>query len=197
VLVCPGCATVYRSKVFDTLSIPVGTLAEDMDLTFHIQLNNLGKITFEEKACVVTQDPKSLRDFIKQIDRWYTGFWQCVSKHNIPWNGKLFDLEVAMLALEGLFNGLLIIVMAALIPFAFIKYPHLFYIPLFIDLFLFLIPTIIFIIIRHRHWNIVLHLPQFYFIRIICSLVFLISFFKVALNFDSKAKWNKAARYIS
>lgn len=108
IIVCPGCSTVYRSGIFEKVNFPSRTLTEDMDLTFMIHRKHLGKIVFTQKSEVITQDPKSLKEYTKQMIRWYTGFWMCVVIHKVPWGGQTLDLEVSMLAIEGVFNGLLL-----------------------------------------------------------------------------------------
>lgn len=195
VVVCPGCSTIYRANIFDSIQIPVGTLTEDMDFTFDIHRNKLGKIVFTNKASVVTQDPNTLRDFIRQIDRWYTGFWQCVVKHDIPWQGQPLDIEVALLALEGLFNGLLMIGFIFLIPYALAKSPNILIYPFILDLGLFMLPTLLLVAIKNKLWKIFLYMPLFYLVRISSSLIFLRSFFKVVLGLDLNMKWGKANRY--
>lgn len=197
VIVCPGCATIYRTKVFDKAQIPTGTLTEDMDFTFDIHRKHLGRIYFTNKASVVTQDPNTLRDFIRQIDRWYTGFWQCVVKHNIPWQGQSLDIEIALLASEGLFNGLLMVGFAFLIPYTLTKNPKVLLYPLGLDLFLFMIPSLFFVATKNKLWKIFLYLPLFYVIRVTSSFIFLTSFIKVVLGLDLKMKWGKASRYQS
>lgn len=197
VIVCPGCATVFRSELFKKIQIPQGTLTEDMDLTFLINRNKLGKIEFCSKAIVVTQDPQSLREFIKQIYRWYTGFWQCLIKHNIPWGGQALDIEVALLALEGLFNGLLVLSLILLLPLTILNKPSMLLIPASVDLFAFLLPTMMLTSIRHRIMKIYFYIPHFYFMRLISSVVFFISFLKIVLGHDARAKksWN-TRRYL-
>jgi cellulose synthase/poly-beta-1,6-N-acetylglucosamine synthase-like glycosyltransferase len=195
IIVCPGCATVYRSRIFSTLPIPSGTLTEDMDFTFQIHRNKLGKIVFAGKALVITQDPKTLSDFIKQIDRWYTGFWQCVRKNNIPWGGQMLDVEVGLLATEAIFNGMLVIALIFLIPFVIFNHPYLLYIPLSVDLLFFLVPTMVLTAIRHRSWKIFAYLPLFYLARFISSLVFLSTYIKVIVGLDTKMVWGKTNRY--
>ncbi len=196
IIVCPGCATVYRSKIFQHIQIPTGTLTEDMDLTFLIHRQSLGRIVFTDKAIVITQDPQTLKDFLKQIDRWYTGFWQCVTKHNIPWRGQPLDAEVAMLSLEGLFNGILSLTLLFLIPLTLFRQPTILIIPFAIDLTFFLLPTIFLTIKRHKHYRMLQYLPQFYLLRSLSCLVFLKSFTKVTLGLDLKMGWNKTKRYM-
>lgn len=195
IIVCSGCSTIYRSKVFEQIKFPDGTLTEDMDYTFLIHRKKIGRIVYADKAIVITQDPKTIIDFIKQTNRWYIGFWQCTVKHNVPWQGQPLDMEVAILGLEGLFNGILILSFFILVPFAIRNNPTILFIPLLLDLCLFLLPTILYVQLKHKHWTIIFYLPYFYFIRILSSLIFLLSFFTVFLSLNSMMKWGKAARY--
>jgi cellulose synthase/poly-beta-1,6-N-acetylglucosamine synthase-like glycosyltransferase len=167
-----------------------------MDFTFEIHRKNLGKIYFTNAASVVTQDPNSYKDFVKQINRWYTGFWQCVAKHNIPWQGQPLDVEVAILALEGLFNGLLMVGFLFLIPYTLFKNPRVLLFPLSIDLFLLMIPSLLFVAYKKNLWKIFLYLPHFYLVRTTSSFIFLVSFIKTVLGLDLKMKWGKANRYL-
>lgn len=195
VIVCPGCATVYRADIFKNVEIPLGTLTEDMDFTFLIHRAKLGRIVYTGKAVVVTQDPLHMKDLVKQIDRWYTGFWQCVIKHNIPWGGQMLDVEVGMLATEGIFNGMLVLSLVILIPVALIKHPSILIIPFLMDLVFFLIPTMTLTAIRHKSWKIFFYIFHFYVARMISCMVFLKSFLKVIVGLDLGMGWNKATRY--
>ncbi len=195
IIVCPGCSTIYRADIFDKIEIPTGTLTEDMDFTFLIHRQNLGQIVYTDRSVVVTQDPKTITDFLKQIDRWYTGFWQCVRKHNIPWGNQMLDLEVGLLALEGLYNGLLSVALIIFLPFVITNRAHILIFPLLIDLILFIAPTLILTSKRHHNWLIFRYLPFFYLLRVLSSLVFLKSFIKVIFSFDLSMSWGKAKRY--
>jgi poly-beta-1,6-N-acetyl-D-glucosamine synthase len=195
VLVCSGPATIYRSIVFTQLSIPTDTMAEDMDTTFSIHRLRLGAITYAPNAIAFTQDPKQLKDFIKQVRRWDIGFWQCVYKHNIPWQGQLFDAEVGLLALEGLFNGFLIVLLTLLLPIIFLSRPGIILLPMGIDFFLFLLPTVLYTAIKNRLVKIFLYLPLFYGMRVLTSILFLETFLRVVLTLDSRYGWNKVRRY--
>lgn len=195
IVVCAGCATVYRSSLFEITMIPQGTMTEDMDFTFLIHRKNLGRIVFVNDAVVITQDPQSLRDFVKQVDRWYTGFWQCLTKHNIPWGGQMLDFEVGLLATEGLFNGILLLVLFLLLPLTVSNTPEILFIPFAFDFLFFLLPTMYLTAKRHKLWRIFLYLPHFYFMRIVSTMVFFNSFLKIIFGIDLSMNWNKAARY--
>lgn len=195
IIVCPGCSTIWRASIFKYVEVPTGTLTEDMDLTFLVHRKKLGKIIYVSSAVVVTQDPYTFKDFLKQIDRWYLGFWQCIEKHNIPWGGQVLDWEVAILALEGLFNGVLMTSFFVLLPYSIIKNPQVLTYPLMIDLIFFMLPTMFLTAIRHKLWKIFLYIPQFYMMRFISSIIFLKSFIKVVGGLDIGMGWNKVKRY--
>jgi len=195
IIVNPGCSTLYRSEIFNKINFPEGTLTEDMEFTFMIHRQNLGRIVFNERAKVLTQDPQTLQDMVKQLNRWYTGFWQCLVRHNVPWGGQMLDLELAVLATESLFNSLLVLTLFFLVPLALLANPFLLLFPLGIDLALFLIPSMLLTAIRHKNWEIFRLVPAFYFLRIVSSLILMRSFVSVVLGIDFKMKWNKVRRY--
>ncbi len=195
IIVCPGPSTIYRASVFEKIKIPTGTLTEDMDLTFAIHRNKLGKIAYCGSAMVMTQDPKTLKDFIKQNDRWHTGFWQCVKKHNMPWGGQAIDAEIALLATEGLFNGTLVIILITLLPFIILSEPGKLYIPILFDFLFFIIPTLILAASKRNTWGIFKYIPHFYLLRFVSSFIFIKSFLKVIVGIDLQMGWNKVLRY--
>lgn len=196
ITVCPGCSTIFRTDLFKKTKIPSGTLTEDMDLTFEIYRKNLGKIVYANNASVVTQDPNDLKNLTKQLDRWYTGFWQCVLKHNIPWGGQMLDLEVGLLATEGLFGGFLVVTMFFAVPFALNIKPSILIAPIAFDFLLFVFPTIVYAAIKNKTPFIIRHIFFFYLLRLLGSLIFLKSFFKVVFSLDIKMKfWDRVKRY--
>jgi poly-beta-1,6-N-acetyl-D-glucosamine synthase len=195
VVVCPGCTTMFRSSIFNKVQIPTGTLTEDMDLTFLIHRLKLGKIIFMGDALVITQDPKTLIDYLKQVDRWYTGFWQCVYKHNVPWMGQVLDLEVSLLALEGLFNGFLVLAILLMAPLILLKQPQIFIAPFVIDLLFFMLPSILFISLKFKTLSFFRYFLSFYPLRFLSSFVFIKSFIKVSLSQDLRMKWAQPIRY--
>ena len=191
IIVVPGCATVYRSHIFDQIEFPTGTLTEDMDFTFALHRAGFNRMVFEENAIVYTQDPQNLKNLSRQLIRWYTGFWQVVRKHDIPWQGQPLDLEVAMLATEGLYNGLLIIIFTfSLIPLASMGKLSIFRIPLAADFFVFFLPTLIWSSLNDRDSLRILYIPHFYFLRILSCVIFFASFFKGYLSVEREYAWN-------
>lgn len=191
ILVAPGCATLYRSKVFTTEKFPAGTLTEDMDFTFQMHRKGFNKMLFENKSIVYTIDPLSLKDFIKQLNRWYTGFWQVVRKHDIPWQAQVLDLEVAMLAVEGLYNGLLVILMGlTLFNIIALGGPNVLMYPILFDLFIFFLPSIIWSIWSDKDYTRIFYIFHFYFLRFLSSIIFLRSFFYGFLSLEKEYVWD-------
>jgi len=191
ILVAPGCSTVYRSKIFNKLAFPEGTLTEDMDFTFLLHRHGFDKMIFEAKAIVRTQDPQTLPDFMKQIKRWYTGFWQVVRKHNVPWQGQILDIEVSMLALEGLYNGLIVIFfILSIIPLVVSRHLNIYVIPLSIDLIGVFMPSLIISSIIDKDYTRILFAPAFYLLRFLSSITFIISFFSGYLSTEKTYSWD-------
>lgn len=107
----------------------------------------------------------------------------------------MVDGEVAFLATEGLYNGLLMVCVLLLLPLLIIKYPYLLIWPVLIDLLLFVIPTLTYTAKRRNYWGIYRYFLHFYLIRALSSLVFLRSFLKVVLGIDLSMGWFRASRY--
>jgi poly-beta-1,6-N-acetyl-D-glucosamine synthase len=195
VTVCPGCATLYKAALFEKVEIPQGTLTEDMDLTFLIHRQNLGRIRYCGKAKVYTQDPKTVPDLLKQLDRWYTGFWQCVIKHQFPWGGQMADFEISLMATEALLSNILLLTLLLVAPIALFANSKLLLVPFLLDLGLFILPSVLWTTFRYRAWKLPLLIPSFYYLRILANIVFFKSFFKSVLGIDIKVGWNKVSRY--
>ena len=196
ILVVPGCATVYRSFVFREIQFPRGTLAEDMDFTFLLHRRGHTNMIYEDAAVVYTQDPQTLVGFVKQINRWYTGFWQCVRKHQLPWKGQPLDFEVALLGIEGLYNGLLISMFFLGLPYLYLTgILHFFSKPLLLDFGVFFFPTVLLSAIKNRDLSLFFYIPHFYFMRFLSCLVFLKSFFGGFMSEEKEYSWD-TKRYV-
>ncbi len=191
ILVAPGCATLYRSNVFNSQRFPSGTLTEDMDFTFQMHRKGYNLMVFDNNAIVYTIDPLNLKDFVKQLNRWYTGFWQVLRKHDVPWRGQILDLEVAMLAIEGLYSGFLVILFGvSIINFLFFGGFGVFIYPLIFDLIIFFIPSMLWSMWSDKDYTRFIYVFHFYFLRCISSLIFLKSFFSGYISLEKEYVWN-------
>lgn len=194
IIVCPGCATVYRASLFSKIQFPTDTVVEDMDLTFLIHRAKLGKIAFVPGAKVTTQDPYRFSDYLKQIRRWYKGYWQCLRKYAIPWGGQRLDFELLLLTIEGLSAGLMVVLILAALPYILLKNPSFLLMPLVLDFVLFFFPTVFITMFIHSDLKFLKYMPTFYLLRIVNSLVFIYSFFESLLAFDG-VEWTQITRY--
>jgi poly-beta-1,6-N-acetyl-D-glucosamine synthase len=97
--IVPGFASMYRTKVLPYMDMnPPGLVIEDFNMTFEVYQKRLGKVAFTLSAVAVTQDPDTLRDYVKQTRRWAVGLWQTVKRH--PPKANLFTAMLAVLLLE-------------------------------------------------------------------------------------------------
>ena len=97
ITVTPGCASSFRADVFKQLEWNNDTIVEDMDCTVQIHRKELGKIIYQKNALVSTQDPSSLRGYIRQMYRWNTGAWQVGLKYGMLQGLSKIDWEYKLL----------------------------------------------------------------------------------------------------
>ncbi|MEK7152381.1 MAG: glycosyltransferase family 2 protein [Patescibacteria group bacterium] len=113
--VMPGPVTCFQTSILKDLDFATGSLTEDYDLTLQIHRKRLGRIRFIPGAVNYTQDPKTMRDFIKQTARWQRGFFQGVKAHHIGIRPQRIDISIGYQLLETL---LYLIQLCILIPYA-------------------------------------------------------------------------------
>ncbi|MBI4128649.1 MAG: glycosyltransferase family 2 protein [Parcubacteria group bacterium] len=80
--IIPGGSSMYRTSALRQININApGLIIEDFNMTFELQRKRLGKIAFSPEIFVRDQEPYTLRDYCKQVTRWYLGYWQTVRRH--------------------------------------------------------------------------------------------------------------------
>ncbi|WNG92963.1 glycosyltransferase [Mycobacterium sp. ITM-2016-00318] len=111
--IAPGFASMYRSDVLAKVNITrPGLVVEDINMTFEIHLQKLGRVAFHSKCAVAyTQDPDNWTDYCKQVYRWTLGFWQTCRVHKR--HVSKFWASVVMQATELLLS---VIVLGTLLP---------------------------------------------------------------------------------
>ena len=190
VFVGPGCASMYNCEVLSKLEIDHMTLAEDMDLT--IQVHRSGnKVKYVSSAIVNTQDPSTLKDYHKQILRWYRGFWQVVKKHGVLSFRKKqgVDLYMILLILDALiFNrvlwlAILAITMPAILP------------TLFLFDFGLCALIAVYAAFRTKRTDVVYKLPVYYWLSYLNFYAFARTFVEIILLKKVLLSWNKVKRY--
>lgn len=190
IFVSPGCSSMYRTDVLSKLHIDPKTLAEDMDLT--IQVHRERKVAkYVPTAIVYTQDPSTLKDYTKQILRWYRGFWQVVLKHKIfGWQKKQgVDLYMMLLVVDAtIFNRVIWLIgfMAAM--------PNRAHWILLSDIAVMFAVTL-YGAFRTRRWDVIAKYPGSYLVGYVSIYTYLKAFIEIVLLRKEILAWNKVARY--
>jgi poly-beta-1,6-N-acetyl-D-glucosamine synthase len=110
----PGFASLYRTSVLPYMDMnPPGLVIEDFNMTFEVYQKRLGKVAFTLGAVAETQDPDTLRDYVKQTRRWAVGLWQTVRRH--PPQANLFTAMLAVLLLELITSSTIFLLLPLLI----------------------------------------------------------------------------------
>ncbi|MBV9181970.1 MAG: glycosyltransferase family 2 protein [Acidobacteria bacterium] len=190
ITVAPGCSTSFRTSAFRQLEWCSDTIVEDMDCTIQMYKKNLGRIVYQESAIVYTQDPKSIRDYIKQTNRWYTGAWQVGKKHRMFKSLSKIDLEYKLLLGEALMFAVLL----CLLPL------WVYLVPQKMAAFI-IINTILLMLISilagwdSRRIDVVLFSPMFVLLQTLDLFILLRSFWRTVVRSQDDHAWNQCARY--
>ena len=110
VAIVPGFASMYRTEILEHVDIDAPGLAiEDYNMTFEIHSKQLGRVAFDPRSArAYTQDPDSLREYVKQMSRWNLGFWQTLLRHRVRL--RVFWVSLLLFAFEVVVSSLLLLV---------------------------------------------------------------------------------------
>jgi cellulose synthase/poly-beta-1,6-N-acetylglucosamine synthase-like glycosyltransferase len=190
ITVAPGCSTSFRTSAFKQLDWCTDTIVEDMDCTIQVHKRGLGKIAYQQKAVVYTQDPKSLRDYIKQTNRWYTGAWQVGKKHNLIKGIEKIDMEYKLLLGDGLIFSILLFFVPLWMYLAPRKLVAFCLINLFVLVFISVLAGL-----DAKRKDVVIFSPVFVFLQMVDLVILLRSFWKIVVCDRLEHAWNQCARY--
>jgi len=190
ITVTPGCAAAFRSDAFAQLDWSNDTIVEDMDCTIQVHRKKLGRIVYQKHAVVSTQDPRTLRDYVKQMYRWHTGAWQVGMKYGMLAGLSKIDLEYKLLMGEGVIFATLFM----LVPVWLLLYPRLAFYGVGMDL------TVLFLLsmvcaVCDRRADVFLYSPMYPLLRFVDCSVFLYSFWKVVVQKKQVRGWFAVKRY--
>ena len=199
--IIPGAYGTYRTSVLKEIDIYAPDLIiEDFNMTFAVHHQRLGRIAFNLRAHIYGQQPYTMRDYIKQVKRWYIGFWQTVFRHGF-WPSffwftmflytlemifySFFMISVPVLFVAFLLNSFEPITTINLFPFSriTITFQDLVATLLLVDA---LITLVIAILIKRP--QMLIYWPGFIVIRWVDSLVWLLSI-PVAFFKKSTGQW--------
>ncbi|MCS5732929.1 glycosyltransferase family 2 protein [Herbiconiux daphne] len=109
--IVPGFASMYRTSILSEIDIAAqGLKIEDYNMTFEVHAKRLGRIAFHPNAAIaLTQDPDTLVDYVKQVERWNLGFWQTVGRHRFQM--RFFWLSLSLFILELVLSSVVLILL--------------------------------------------------------------------------------------
>ncbi len=177
--VMPGPTSIYRTDILDKLDFNAGTLTEDMDITFQIHRLNLGRIAYIPQARTFTQDPKDFHDYYNQIQRWYRGNFQVMTRHRIGRHRQRLDFYICFVMLE----QVILLGALSLVPIlAWWSQNYAMFGLLFIsDVSVFLALTI-WAAILNRRPDVLGAFPLFYVLRAVNLYVFIKSWYEIVVR---------------
>ena len=191
ITVAPGCASSFRSAAFAQLEWNSDTIVEDMDCTIQIHRKHLGRIVYQKDALVSTQDPRTLRDYAKQLYRWDTGTWQTGRKYAL-WTGRdRIDWEFKLLMGEGLLFSMLYL----LVPVWLTFYPRVALFGIGLDWLVFIALALVCAVCDGRK-DVFFCSPLFVIMRFVDCSVFIYSYWNTVVRRQHVGRWFAAARYL-
>lgn len=190
ITVAPGCSTTYRASIFQELDWASDTLVEDMDVTVQVHRKGLGKIVYQDKSMVYTQDPKTLHDYIKQMYRWDVGTWQVLRKYSIFTGVKKLDWEYKLLMIEGVIFSVIYV----LWPLWFAFFPVIVIKLILLEFCVIaLIATVV--AISEKRMDVIIYSPTFPFVRYLDCFLLLYSFWNIIVRRKHVSTWFSVSRY--
>jgi biofilm PGA synthesis N-glycosyltransferase PgaC len=177
--IIPGPTSCFRADTFDTIDFGTDTLTEDFDVTMQIHRGGLGRIQFIPQAVAYTQDPFSIKDYIRQITRWNRGILQVMLRHKVMRKISFIDMYLKYQVVQ---NLLFFVNFFVWIPYlvAYKFGPAALAVAFLYDVFIMAVLTI-FSAVRVRRYDIIGAFPHIYALRWISMLVFLKAFIEVMI----------------
>lgn len=188
IYILPWCATWFNTKFFkENITFEHDTIAEDLDFTYKI--NNFcdnKTILLNKKAIVYTQDPDTIKTYIRQMERWFWWGWQNLKKHlkDVKKNPFIFILTIIY------FDWLMFASLIFLLPIFSIKV-------YFWGVLLFYVySTLLWIYwaIKRKRIDLFYYSFVYYIFIVITSYVFLTQFYKEVIMNKNTLTWFKPER---
>lgn len=200
--IIPGSYSVYRTRVLAKLEIDApGLVIEDFNMTFEVHKKRLGRIAYLPSVYGIHQDPYTLSDYIRQVKRWNTGFFQTVKRNGV-WPSLFwiatgsFLLEMVLFALFLTLSPLLVF-QFAMNEFQPIAIPYIYtrltLVDLLIGIFLMDYLQTVFVAFYEKKPSLIFYGIGFIFLRYIDGIIFLYSIPKAFLT-SSSGVWRSPLR---
>lgn len=195
VTVIPGPTSCFRSDVFQQLNFANQSLTEDFDVTLQLHRNKLGRVQFIPAAVAYTQDPATIKDYIKQITRWNRGIMQGMHRHKIGLKPSRVDAYLVFQVFQNLlfFSSFFI-----LLPIlALSRDPANLVATTFLMDVAITLGIVVAVALKTRRWGILAAYPLIYWLRWVSLFVFMRAFFDVIIRrkyLVSEGVWGTSGR---
>ena len=197
--VIPGPTSCFRWDVFEKVNFDNKTLTEDFDVTMQLHRQKLGRIQFIPRAVAYTQDPRTIRDYTKQITRWNRGGLQSMLRHGIGRHASLLDVYLSYQIIQ---NLLFFASYLVLVPYlTLVRHSSSVIATAFVTDVLITYLITVFTATRTKRWDVLSAFPQVYALRWLSLAVFLKAFVEVVILHkfrQTTGQWNSGgdARYL-
>lgn len=207
VAIVPGFASMYRTEILEHVDIDAPGLAiEDYNMTFEIHSKRLGQVAFDPRVGrAYTQDPDSLKEYIKQMSRWNLGFWQTFLRHRFQL--RVFWIALVVFAFEVVVSSVLLLALLPLFAYELVQlvavqagvdWPDSLDLPLPMGMIVLgmLIPDFLvtlYVAVSKRQMRYVVMAPAFTVLRVVDAYVCLRALWR-ALRSSSDGAWSSPTR---
>ena len=198
--VIPGPSSCFRADIFERVNFANKSMVEDFDVTLQLHRQKLGNIQFIPEAIAYTQDPRTTREYMKQITRWNRGTLQSIKRHGIGKKLSPIDIYLSQQIIQNL------------LFFAnyFIWVPYIYFwrqnesviaAAFLVDVAV-TFGIVLLSAMRTRRWDIVGAFPHIYILRWLSLGVFLKAFIEVIVlrkyGHEEHGSWdnNSSRRYV-
>ncbi len=83
IAIAPGCSSTWRVSALRQVRFDHRMSTEDFHLSVATHRQHLGRIKYVAGAVVWTQDPHTVRAFLRQTYRWDRAWWEVVRAHRV------------------------------------------------------------------------------------------------------------------
>jgi len=194
--VIPGPTSCFRWDVFEEVNFDNKSLTEDFDVTMQLHRKKLGRIQFIPEAVAYTQDPRTVKDYTKQITRWNRGGLQSMMKYGIGRHISLLDAYLSYQIIQNLFFFASYFIWVPYLAFAH-RTSAVVAMAFITDVLITFVLTFYTALCTHR-WDVLSAFPQVYALRWLSLGVFLKAFVEVVLlrRFRSSSGTWENRRYV-
>ena len=191
ITVTPGCAAAFRSDAFAQLEWNSDTIVEDMDCTIQVHRKKLGKIVYQKRAVVSTQDPQN-DSRLRQADV-PLAHRRLAGGHEVRNADRAFEDRSGIQAVDGRRRYLRNLVSAAA-GLAGALSPRLAFSAVGMDMVVLVFLSLI-CAVCDRRIDVCMYSPLYPLLRFVDCSVFLYSFWKVVVQKKEVRGWFAVKRY--